>query len=193
MAIRRAQIALQLTSILPRDAVIITPHYETSGGTEDQALADGLKTRLVANSDVGATVPFTVRVYNAQGPPPHFPLGSATNVGTAPPAVAAPRELALCLSYYAGLNRPGFRGRVYLPAALLGGSLGLRPSSTQQNRVLAWGASLFNTWTGTIKPTVYSRRDDVARTITTYWCDDEWDIVRSRGLKSTARVQANVT
>jgi hypothetical protein len=35
---------------------------------------------------------------------------------------------------------------------------------------------------------VYSRREKVARPVTNYWVDDEWDTVRSRGLRSSTRV-----
>jgi len=34
---------------------------------------------------------------------------------------------------------------------------------------------------------VASTVDKVARDATDYWCDDEWDIVRSRGFRGTNR------
>ena len=37
---------------------------------------------------------------------------------------------------------------------------------------------------------VYSPTDGVGRTVKSYWCDDEWDTMRSRGLRSTMRQTA---
>src|SRR3954467_8574990 len=102
MATYRVQIAFQLDTALPRDAVTINPHYS---GDNPQALGDALKVNLMANANVGATCPFTVKVYDALKAPPSYPLYTVSN-GTGFLASTKPREVALCLSYYSTWNRP---------------------------------------------------------------------------------------
>jgi hypothetical protein len=184
----RVQVAFQLDTAFPRDAMTINPHYF---GDNPQALGDALKTNIKANVQVGPSMPFTIKVYDAMKAPPNYPLYTTTN-GTGFVATTLPREVALCLSYYATNNRPSYRGRLYIPVALIGGTIGLRPTSTQMNAVLAWkttlGANLpsGHTWV------VFSEKLQQGSNVTAVWCDDEWDTIRSRGLKSTTRVTGTV-
>src|SRR3954466_10470065 len=131
MAVFRAQISFQLDTAFPRDAVTITPHYQ---GDNAQALADALKTNLMAHSLVGAAgLPFKVRVYDAEKPPPSYPLASSAN-GTGFVPSSHPREIALCLSYYSTWNRPSYRGRLYIPGHLIGSQMALRPRLRRSRR-----------------------------------------------------------
>src|SRR3954470_2410029 len=111
MPIYRAALIFPVDTTLPRDRVMITPHFF---GSDPQGLADALKTNLATHSGIGATKPFDIRIYDAQKPPPSFPLRSATQAGP-PPVTDVPRELCLCLSYYSTWNRPRYRGRLYIP------------------------------------------------------------------------------
>jgi hypothetical protein len=184
MSTFRAQISFQLDSALPRDAVTINPHYE---GTNASALADALKANLLAAADVGPTWPFTIKVYDAKKPPPSFPLATVTN-GTGFKATTIPRELALCLSYYATVNRPRYRGHLYIPVALLGSfSIGLRPSATQISKALAFRTILTSALPPDTYFIVWSKTEANGHGVTNWWVDDEWDIMRSRGLRSTTR------
>lgn len=188
--IYRAQIAMDYGSAMPKDRVVITPHYSGPAGS-GQALADALKTKLTNMSGVGVSVNFSVKTYDAQAPKPNYPKGQAYNTGGYI-AVAMPRELALCLSYYAGINVPRFRGRVYIPAAVLSGSAAARPTAGQITAALAWGPLLFKSGGATALPTdivpvVYSRVANAAYNLGAYWVDDEWDIMRSRGALGTTR------
>lgn len=178
-----AKVAFQLDSTLPRDAVTINPHYF---GDDAQALADRLKTNLIAVPEVATTTPFVVKIYNAQQPPPAYPLATATQ-GTGSVATGVMREAALCLSYYSTYNRPGFRGRLYIPAYFCGGSLGLRPTSTQMAKILGWGNALGKGLPTGTNMVVYSRKQDKSYGVDHTWVDDEWDVVRSRGLRATTR------
>lgn len=179
----RALIAFQLDSTLPRDQVTISPHYF---GDDAQALADRLKTNLIAVPEVGVTTPFTVKVYNAQAPPPSYPLASSAS-GTGSIVTGVMREAALCLSYYSTYNRPGYRGRVFIPAYFVGGPLGLRPTTTQMSKALGWGNALGKGLPTGTNLVVYSRKQDKSFGVDHTWVDDEWDVMRSRGLRSTTR------
>lgn len=185
----RALISFDVDTALPRDKMTISPHY---GQVDNpQALADALKTHLIALSQISATVPFTVKVYDAEKAPPSAPLATSQQVGT-PKLSLFPREIALCLSYYSTYNRPRYRGRLYIPKAILSGSVGLRPSTIQQNEVLNdWAGALFRNLPPAVNGIVWSRFDKKAYGITNFWVDDEWDTVRSRGMKPTSRVLAN--
>jgi hypothetical protein len=184
MAVYRAQVAFQFDSALPRDVICVTPHYNS---TDPQGLANVLKDNLIANTHVGATTVFSIKIYDALGTPPQFPLATASN-GTGFTASAAPREIALCFSYYATRNAPRYRGRLYLPMAIFGGTLQLRPTTTQQQAAADLGKAFGSALPGGTQMVVYSRREKVARPVTNYWVDDEWDTVRSRGLRSSTRV-----
>jgi hypothetical protein len=184
----RVKMSFQIDSTLPRDAMTLTPHFF---GDDAQALADRLKTNLLANASVGATLPFTVKVYDEQKDPPNYPLATASN-GTGMKASGVPREVALCLSYYSTYNRPTTRGRLYIPASFAGGALNLRPSQTQIDNVLAFKNVLTNGLPAGHNWVVYSKKMDQSYGVSQAWVDDEWDTVRSRGLKSTTRSQVAV-
>jgi hypothetical protein len=184
VAIYRAQISFPYDSDLPRDRITITPHYS---GSDPQALADALKTNLTAYTPISSSVAFNIKIYNAQGSPPHFPLAQANSTLQTPATSFLPRELALCFSYYGGFNRPRFRGRLYIPAMWAGGTAGARPTSTQRTNVANIAPRLANGLPSGTSFGVYSRRDNGFSTASNWWVDDEWDIVRSRGSKSTTR------
>src|SRR4051794_19841575 len=107
MAVYRAQIGVPMDSALPRDVITINPHYE---GDDPGALAVALKASFAAwTATAGRSV--TIKIYDAKKAPPSYPLATASTVGTTLGS-SCPREVALCLSYYTGYNRPRFRGRL---------------------------------------------------------------------------------
>jgi len=188
MAIYLAKISFQLDSALPRDAITINPHYRYD---DAQGLADALKTKLLANAQVTPSQPFTIKIYDATKAPPSYPLATSSNL-TGFIVSALPREVSVCLSYYSARNIPRQRGRLYIPAKFVGGSLGIRPSAPQMTTVLDWGAMLFKSLPSGCIPVVWSRLMKADYAITNYWCDDEWDTVRSRGMKATTRQTATL-
>jgi hypothetical protein len=188
MAIYRAQIGFAMDSALPRDVVTINPHYF---GDNAQGLADALKANLLANTQVGATSPFTIKVYDAQKAPPSYPLATASS-GTGFKTTSIPRELALCLSYYSTNNRPGYRGRLYIPASFCGGTPSLRPSGTQQTNAMSFKNTLAQNLPAQHNWVIYSPKRNQSDGVTDVWVDDEWDIVRSRGLRGMSRITAKV-
>jgi hypothetical protein len=183
MALYRAQIGFAMDSALPRDIVTINPHF---AGDAPQALADALKTNLIAQSTIGAGKRFVVKIYDALKSPPSYPLATAES-STGFWASGFPREVALCLSYYAAFNRKYTRGRLYIPATLIGGSLGLRPTAGQITTALDFR----KVFTDNLPPghvwNQYSPTLKHSEPVTDVWVDDEWDTVRSRGLRGTVR------
>jgi hypothetical protein len=187
--ILRALINFPVDTALPTDAMSITPHYF---GSDSQGLADRLKTNLTAFAAVGATKPFTIRIYDATKAPPSYPLATASQSGS-PPQYSYPRELALCLSYYSTWNRPSYRGRLYLPIWMLGGgTIANRPSQTQIDACLAFKTVLTSGLPSGTNWVVYSKKLAQSFGVSSVWCDNEWDVMRSRGTKGTARTLGTV-
>jgi len=190
MAVYRLQTTFYRDSTLPADGMTITPHFDVGGlGPPDiQALCDDLATALEAWDNL--TGQLVVKAYDAQGTPPVYPVGETTrNIGLAP-ATSSVRETAVCLSFFAGQNRPRNRGRLFIPTVITGVTVAAsRPTAAIQQKV-ADLVPIFTNLGGTnVDWCVYSRLDNVARSVTNWWVDNAWDTVRSRGLRPTARLE----
>lgn len=188
MPIWKLQTTIWSDSVLARDGFTITPHFNDGGvGSDPQGLCDDLAAAVSAWAQ-GNTHQVEVKAYDAQGAAPVYPAGEKMlNIGSSP-ASPCPREVALCLSFYSERNVPRQRGRLYIPAALLGYADGVRPVEEQQQKA-ADLAPIFADLGGVdVDWCVYSRADNVARPVSNWWVDNEWDTVRSRGLRATSRM-----
>ena len=191
MAIYRMQCSFAADTALPRDRFVITPHFSTPNPwPEMQSLVDDLADRLAAFDQAGANGrEVNVRAYDAQSPPPNRPLAEATRARDVAPASRTMREIALCLSFYSEFNEPRRRGRLYLPLFWISGgaTVGPRPAAEHIARA-AMLPEIFQNLGGTdVDWCVFSRRDNEARPVTNWWIDDEFDVQRRRGLRSTTR------
>lgn len=181
----------------PKNLAVITPHFRrqlditdpTSGVNATQLcqdLADALALALP-----GATTPFTVTAYNDQGVKPNYPMASITkNSGAAIKVVSCVPEAAVCLSFYADQNRPRHRGRLYLPAWLLGGTsgdMGRVVPSGLRTTAQACVTSFANLGGANVDWGVWSGVDRAFYKATNYFISDAWAIQRRRGIKETAR------
>jgi len=196
MPVWKLETSFVMDSALPRDRLVITPHVNQQLGTDPQGLCDDLAAAVSAWWGVAGEV--RVRAYDAQGTPPVYPAAEAiVNPGGAPPG-SAPREVAICLSFYSERNIPRQRGRLYIPWTVLlagggVGATGLRPSQLAIDKVGALAPILSDLGDASDDWSVYSRTDDDARGVTNWWVDDEWDTIRSRGLRATARTSGTVS
>lgn len=196
MPVYRLQCSFQADTTFIRDAFVITPHFRIAvpGTPDPDSLCEDLAAALSTWQSATLSRQVTVKAYDAQGTPPVFPVGEAVrNVGAAAVSTT-PRELALCLSFYSERNRPRQRGRLYIPFTMLtSGSPGVRPTSTHRDKV----AALVPIFTGLggidVDWSIYSRVDDTSRPVTNWYVDDEWDIIRSRGMKPTVRTEGTTT
>lgn len=187
MSVFRLSLSMPYDTALPRDVITLNPHFN---GDDPQALANAVKANCIANNHI-ADKPFTIKVYDAQKVPPSFPLATASQVGTVPSTIA-PRDMALCVSYYTTYNRPRFRGRLYTPASWYGVGPAPRPSTTIMQAAIDAVKALFasnlpsqTTWV------VYSPTERKSQgTVTDLWCDNEWDTMRKRGLAPDNRITA---
>lgn len=189
MPIYRAQCIFGADSDLPRHRLVITPHFNDTGlGTDAQGLADDLAAALETWGGSGTARMIQVKLYDVEQAAPSFPVAEKVRNATGFPLSGSPREIALCLSYFAERNLPRQRGRLYVPFTLVsGGTPAVRPTLAHRQKV----AELVPIFAGLggvdVDWVVWSRADREARKVTDYWIDDEWDVVRSRGMERTAR------
>lgn len=189
--VMRAQVAFGADTAFPRDRMAITPHFNDTLDGNAQTLADDLANKF--DTFFAGVREVSVKVYDAQAPKPNPPMATAIKQSGLTPASPGDREVALCLSFYAGQNVKRKRGRVYIPAIFITtGALPVRPSSTHRD-TLAQFVTIFSTsGPASVAWAVFSRVDNIARPVTNYWVDDEWDSQRRRGLRPTTRTTAAV-
>jgi hypothetical protein len=193
MTIIRAQVAWGADLPDIRHRFVITPHFNHQAGLalgspDWQSLCDDLATSMAAYSTQQRET--TVKLYDAQQAAPAYPQASKTlNLGDYP-ASTSPRELALCLSYKAG-DGPRRRGRLYVPFNLTGSTtVGKRPVFAHMEKVAALAPLLRALGGANVQWGVWSRRDSAFYPAQTAYVDDEWDIMRSRGLEPTTTLPA---
>lgn len=179
-------------SVLPRDAAVNTVFFNDVGVTSDPDNIAQDVAQLYSDN-LGTSPKITVNVYEARATPPRSPEATHTiQPATIGPGNAYPREVALCLSFYGAHNRPRERGRIYIPLYLQQGTnLAARPSPGTRSRILAFAtapnSSFPDVGGADVEWCVYSRTTGQVHPVTAGWVDDEWDTVRSRGLRATTR------
>ena len=185
-----------MDSTEPGDAMLITPHFSTINPAIDgQALVDDLLAAWQGwLPSAYRTTQIGVKLYNAQAPPPNYPVAEALVNPDASVASAVNRDIAVCLSFFAEHNRPRLRGRLYIPVAVTGMAVaGPHVGATLQNKVAELVPIFTNLGGIDIDWAVYSRADNVARSVTDWWIDNAWDTQRRRGIKATARQKGTVS
>lgn len=212
----RAQLVLNGSSGLPEDRFVQTFVFGSIDGgspsnTELDTIAEALDAYLTVvptgasnalHDFLGEQVvsPATINLYRLGETPPRTPIVYSVphDTGTG----ALPAEVALCLSYYATVNQPRRRGRIYFgPLAaeglvFSGSAVGgdARPAAALRTSLLLSGALLRDFDTGLYPWAVLHARDGngpaatpALRPITDLWVDDSFDTQRRRGLAPTLR------
>lgn len=185
----RLQAAAWADTTFPTDACIINPCFDDHGATTDpDGLCEDLATAL--STYYAGTRQITVKAYDLEGTKPVFPAGEHTlNAGQAPASTRV-RETALCLSFYAGQNRPRQRGRLYVPCALTNiTATAARPVAGEQQKVADLVPILAGLGGLDVDWIVWSQVDHQARKVTNWWVDNAWDTMRSRGVAPTSRLE----
>lgn len=190
-----AQVSQAYDTLLARDKMVNVlwfDHHQISvlAGTDWDALALDLANAYHDNRQ--ASTETTVKLYAADDPKPRPVKGQAVVQPGAVVSYGAPREVCLCLSFYADRNLPSRRGRIFLPVpAGPNGAPGIRPSTNARTQALALAGDLSALGGLNVDWVVHSQKLQQHYKVSNVWVDDEWDTMRSRGLKSTTRsVQA---
>lgn len=192
----RMKVAYQFHDGDAKNQAVINPCFrrqvdilDPTSGTDAQALCDDLANAIKAWS--GRTAPLTVSAYNIQGAKPNYPLATTKlDEGGGPIPLSCPPELAICLSFYASVNQPRKRGRLYVPSMVAGVAASDCQSKipAAKRTTVAGLVPIFAGLGGSnVDWIVWSHANGSASKVTNWWVDDAWDVIRSRGIKSTAR------
>lgn len=207
----RVQAILQGNSALPEDRYVTTWAFASDAAETNAGKAAAIAKVRAFYTVVRAPGPNKVcdylagaminealsefRAYSLADPPqervPYIESWGSTLLSNAAPL---PSEVAACVSYYCGLNRPGRRGRVYLgplntsamtsndsPAVL---SPNAQTCFKQAGKAMIETAPLFPTWCLLTKSGVGSPQ---LVPITNGWVDNAFDTIRKRGEQATNR------
>lgn len=198
MTVVRAHVEWMIDPIFPANNMVNVPHFDVHAVIpgDDPAwvtLAGDLATASQAwqsQQAVGKKV--KVKVYDAEAAPPNYPKAEYVTETGQEDMANWPRELAVCLSFFAGRNIPRHRGRLYICPGLMFNSNGLDTyvTSAIQEKVLSYRTVLENLGGVNVDWVVWSRADRKAYPVTDVWVDDEWDVQRRRGVEPKGRVTA---
>jgi hypothetical protein len=188
----RMQMSFGGDTALLKDRIVNTFHLNDGGVGSDP---ENLATDAVAvfQQWYGTTRYASCTVYEVAGPPPHYPVAFHEVNNGQTPSSTGPREVALCLSYYAERNLPRQRGRIFLCVPFNNGiTINERPSTPVQQLVMDLGQSIADLGGVDVDWQVYSPTTQTSKNVTNIWCDNEWDTIRSRGLQPSNRLEATV-
>lgn len=202
MPLIRSEITVQnFNTEVPRDNSVNVVHHTISDtgfnpAVDYQNHADEIKTLFSGNNTTTGHMfnlykvrGLTVKVYNMADPTPRPTHAVSTYVPTTwtTDTQLGPRNVSLCLSYYAGRNLPRQRGRIFL-GPIDSADISLYPNSIIMANLLDLGHGLFDIGGENVAHVVYSVRDAAPHTISNYWVNNRWDTMRSRLEKETSRV-----
>jgi hypothetical protein len=190
--------SLPVSDTLPRNRITNTIHLEhVTGGINDDAL-ESMCADLVAvyrDKYPGSVGEITTKAYDTDAKP-NYPRAVVTEHAGNPWGCNTNHELALVLSF-AGPNRgdKSGRGRIFTMPQLLGGpqspTIGERPTGP----IMDWALSFYSTpnssfpdlggvdWKFGIWSPTYKRFTQAQQA----WVNDDWDVMRSRGLRESTR------
>jgi hypothetical protein len=208
------QVGLERLGALPEDVSTNTWHFEGDDPATFDSLLPGLVDRVrVFYQAIGSRLSsalsgnFTIKVYDWSDPLPRVPKSQTTYVLTKGTAMM-PSEVALCLSYKGAVSSGAVaarrRGRVFLgplsTGAGTGGTSDFRPIETAATQILDAAKVMATGSGGAFRLAIYSPTtkaqggsDDASwNDATSFWIDNAFDTIRSRGASPTLRWPATI-
>jgi hypothetical protein len=192
------QISMPVSDTLVRNRFVNTIHMEhvnVQQGTDLEAICSDL-VAMYSSQYENATHEVKAVAYDTDAVPNYPRAEAIVNEGSAWQH-PGPREQAICLSFCGGNGpRPRERGRIYLAPYLR--SLN-SPSMERPNQtILDWALSFYTESNNSFpdiggidwKFGVWSPTEQKFHQAQRAWVDDEWDTLRSRGLRANTRVEA---
>lgn len=188
MPFYRAQVWAAADSLFARDRIVNVLYFNDSGlGSDPDGLSSDLANVFLDGWYTSGTREVGCRFYDMADDEPRSPVGETILNAGLSPSGSLPREVAICLSFYGEHNRPRERGRIYLCATLGGILSGGRPDGTARAKVMALAQDLADLGGTDVDWNIWSPTSNERHAVQVAWCDDEWDTIRSRGLRSTTR------
>jgi hypothetical protein len=186
----RAQVSTHRAADLPIDHIVNTVYFDDfnidpTGGTNWQTIANDIRGAFNARDTQPGGYGCEVKVYNMADAEPRPVKAAAPWVASGSGSGAsAAREVSLCLSYFSERNLPRFRGRLYIGPMV---NALERPTPYVVNSLIALADRLAAIGGPDVDWQLYSPTRGAFSKITDVWVDDEWDTIRSRGLRATTR------
>jgi hypothetical protein len=195
--------AFQFHDASAKNQAVVTSHFNVGfdpiafGDTNATQLCSDLADKWGFMAGIGATTPYSVSAYKRGGAKLGLPVAKVQrNPAGTPKVVGVVPEACVCLSYYAGVNAPRYRGRMYLPAWLLGAtssSMATTVPSALRTACESLVGYLAGLGGANVDWGVWSQADHTFRKATNYFISDAWAIQRRRGIKETARTSGTTT
>lgn len=200
MAVQRFTISMPVYDLMPRNRIANTIHLERVGAAPGDGDLDQMCNDIVAiyqHHYANAAKEIRCTAYDVDAVPNYPRASVVVNEGQAW-TTSHPHEVALCLSFYADYRgNKNTRGRIYLMPQIAAGGIGIteRPSST----AMQWALNFFSEPNNSFpdlggldwKFGIWSRNLKSFAQAQHAWVDDEWDTVRSRGLRATTRITSD--
>lgn len=199
----RALVITRGPSDLPVDHITNTLYFDTDSpftwideaieGVNETELAVDLRNIFRARNFHNTGHGVEVKMYDMSDAEPRRVRGHANwAVGNGnQDGAGGPREVACCLSFRGEANNARSRGRIYVgpyPSA----QMGQRPSAGVRDNLMTLATAIGNLGGVNIDWCVRSVTGNTMSPVKFAWADDEWDTVRSRGLKATTRSTATL-
>jgi len=187
----RVQVITRKATAVARDHVVNTVFFDDfnidpTAGTNWQAIANDVRDVFKSRGGMPENYGVETKVYNmADAEPRPVKAVGAYVAGSNAAGASGPREVALCLSYFSERNLPRFRGRLYIGPWQ---SMGERPGAGNQQALKTLAQGLGNIGGPGVDWQLYSPTRTAFSKVTAGWVDDEWDTVRSRGLRAEGRL-----
>lgn len=186
----RVQVITRRQGDLARDHIVNSVYFDDfnidpTTGTNWQAFANDVRTLFNQRGGTPAGYGVETKVYDMADAKPRPVKAAAPWVGNSnSTATSAPREVALCLSYFSERNQPRFRGRLFLGPWNFAE---VRPAGGQIDAAIAMATGLANIGGVDVDWGLWSTTRNAFSKVTAGWVDDEWDTIRSRGFRATGR------
>ncbi len=199
--VMRVQVTLPSVTALPEDDIVNTWAFAGQWQQSGNVAMEGIRLALADfYASWGQWRPFElvnspaiIKFYDLGFPPPRIPFETSFVIARNG-AMAAPEEVAACLSFYSIRNLPRHRGRVFLgPLSVDSYSRAnghTRLSQAFREAMSLAALTLRDSMVANGTPwQVVSQVDMAARPITGGWIDNALDTIRKRGPKPTARTE----
>jgi hypothetical protein len=172
------------TFYLDTDELGTTPDYEALA-TDTAALFNAQLPNTTAHRTLN------VRAYDMDDPIPREPHADVSVPRPSSPSDPGPREVALCLSYYADRNLPRQRGRMYI-GPWNATAMADRPDGILMQRLGTLAEGISGLGGINVQWVQHSEVAGTYSTVTNWWVDNAWDTMRSRGQEASTRITGEV-
>lgn len=202
MSHHRVIVTLRNTLELPENAITNTLYFDHTVpvALDRQQITDDIAALYQKARDGGfpstqALFPpgwqINVRFYDMEDATPR-PIKAEKTIPQGNIQATGPREVALCLSYYAERNLPRTRGRIFLGPFRGFSTQADKPADGLLQSAIDLGKGLGDIGGVDVNWMVHSVKNNDYHHIKNIWVDDSWDTMRSRGIDATKRSTASV-